>query len=493
MSNSKHSSENRISSEQEQLQKLNIAHFWMGFLRFWWLCVALAILFAGVMFVRSYANFTPVYQASVTFTVQTQMSGGLGLSSQSFATNRITAARLSSTFPSIIKSYILQDVVCNDLGLSYFPCVLTASVVKGTNMFTITATGSAPQLTYDVLQSVIRKYPEVAQHVIGNTKLNILTEPVLPTTPANQFSYRTQTLKGAIIGFVVGLVWVFAYVMLRKTVRERSDIRTQLNQSCLGTLPSVTFKRYNKEINRSIMINNPLIGDGYLEAFRALRNSIISACDGRKVIMITSAAPGEGKTSVSSNLAVSIAMMNKKVIIVDADVRNPNVNFRLCQDEKPEMPDTDDIEIITKYEVNSSVSLDVLNFNSKKYSLWKIFDVSRLQALIERLRGEYDYVIIDTSPIGITSEPALIAQVADAAIFVIKQDMVRTNRIRSVLDALISANVPVIGCILNGVSSGARGYGYYGYDYNYGYGYSYGDGKPKKRRRPKTVHLSYKN
>ncbi len=500
MSNSNHSVDNKNSPEQEQFEQLNLVHFWEGFLRFWWLCAALALFCACVLSVRSYTGFTPMYQSSVTFTVQTQTSSSSGIiTSYSFSTNRATATQLSTTFPSIIRSNILQDVVCHDLGINYFPCTLSASVVKGTNMFTITATGYDPQVTYDVLQSVIRKYPEVAEHVIGNTNLYILTEPVVPAAPYNQFEYRTELVKGALIGFILGLVWVFVYVMMRKTVRDRSDVRTKLNTHCLGTLPAVEFKRYNKDINRSIMINNTMIGDGYLESFRALRNSIINAAEDSKVIMITSAAPGEGKTSVSSNLAISLAMMNKRVIIVDADIRNPNVNFRLWQETEKKMPETDDIELITPYAVNDKVSLDVLNFNSRKYSLWQIFDIDRMRKLIGRLREEYEYVIIDTSPLGITSEPSLVAEVSDAAILVVKQDMVRTTRIISVLDILQSANVKILGCVLNGVSTHGGSYGYsyrYGYGYGYGSGYAsgyssgngYGDGKPKSRRRPKTGH-----
>lgn len=505
MNTSTNASESRKEFEQELAPQLDITHFWHGFAKFWWLCVLLALIGAAGMYVRSYLSFVPSYQTAVTFTVQTQSSGanGIGIMSQSFSANRATAAQLSTTFPSIIKSRILQDVVCNDLGIRTFPCTLSASVVKGTNMFTITATGTDPQVTYDVLQSVIRKYPEVAQYVIGNTNLYILTEPVLPTTPANQFAYRTQIVAGALIGFCAGLAWVLVYILLRNTVRSREDIRTHLNQTCLGALPNVEFKRYNKKIDRTITLNNPKVGEGYLESFRALRNSIINAAEGQKVIMVTSAAPGEGKTSVASNLAISLAMMNKQVLIVDADIRNPNVNFRLFDEEEEEdenEAESDAFAYVKNYAVNDTLTLDVLNFNSQKYTLWKIFNVKRLQSLINRLRDSYDYIIIDSSPLGITSEPAVIAQVADAAILVIKQDTVRINRIRSVIDTLLSTNVKILGCILNGVAHGTSHYGYYGYGYNYGYryaygygygygkSYSYGDKKRKKRKDKAEKH-----
>ena len=482
--------ENKSSSaEQTGVQLLDLTRVLQSFLKFWWVCVILAVLCAGILFYRSYAYFTPVYQSSVTFTVQTQQvsSGNMGITSYSFSYDRSTAAQLSSSFPNIIRSNILQDVICNDLELSYFPCSLSASSVSGTNMFTITATGYDPQITYEVLQSVIKNYPVVAQYVIGNTDLHILTEPVVPTVPSNQFAYRSQILKGLFIGFALGLVWVLLYAFFRQTVRSPGDVKSLLNQNCLGVLPAVTFKKYNKKINRSILLTNPMIGDGYLESFRALRNSLMNLTQDHKIIMVTSVAPGEGKTSVATNLALSLAMMNKKVIIVDADVRNPNVSTRFGLKNADVSSETNSIGKISRLHIQSSISLSVLNFNTTSHSMWKFLDIDSLIRLFEQLKNSFDYIIVDTSPLGITSEPAVIAQVADAAVVVIKPDTIRTSRILSVLDTLQSSDTEILGCILNGMESGLAGYGYgsrygrygygygYGYHYRYGYGYGYGN------------------
>lgn len=477
---------NRSASAKEQYAPIDLSGVVSAFLKFWWLCAILAVLGAGIMFFKSYVLFTPVYQSSVTFTVQTQHigAGNMGITSYSFSYNRATATQLSSTFPNIIKSNILQDVICNELDLAYFPCKLTASSVSGTNMFTITAEGSDPQVTYDVLQSVIKNYPTVAQYVIGDTNLDILTEPVLPTSPSNQFAYRSQAVKGALAGFALGLVWVVVYALLRQTICSRSDIRTKLNQHCLGVLPEVTFKKYNKEINRSIILTNPMIGDNYLESFRALRNSLLNSAESNKVIMVTSTAPGEGKTSVAANLALSLAMMNKKVVIVDADVRNPNVNTRLGLENNSDNTENNHIAKISQVKIDTNVIISVLNFNTEKYAIWKVLDINHFKKLLDQLRSKFDYIIVDTSPLGITSEPAVVAQTVDAAILVVKKDTIRTSRIVSTVDTLLSSDVKMLGCVLNGEQSGITGYGSYGYGYKkYGYGSRYGYGYGKKRRR----------
>lgn len=482
---------NNVSAEEPELIEIQFGEIFRAFRKFWWLCLLLVVACGGLMFLRSYINYTPTYQSSVTFTVQTQEVGssGLGLTSYSFSYNRATTNQLSTTFPNIIKSNILQDVICNDLGLSYFPCTLSASSVSGTNMFTITATGYDAQLTYDVLQSVIKNYPAVAEYVIGNTVLNILNESEIPTVPSNRFAYRSQVLKGALLGFAIGLVWVVLYATFRQTVRSRDDIRRKLNQHCLGVLPEVTFRKYNKKINRTISLTNPLVGEGYLESVRALRNSVLNALSAnQKVIMITSAAPAEGKTSAAVNIASSLAMMKKNVIVVDADLRNPNVNqkFRISNNGL----DANDVHRakIMKVQASQNLTLSILNFNTARYKIWDLMNVEYLSGLFEQLRRKYDYIIIDTSPLGITSEPSVLASVSDAALFVVKQDSIRISRLVSVIDTLLAADVPLIGCVLNNATSESVGYGsHYGYRYGYRYGrygkyggYHYSSEKSKK-------------
>lgn len=479
---------NQSASDNEQYSQITPELLLNAFCKLWWLCVILAILGIGIMFLKSYVLFTPVYQSSVTFTVQTPQigTGNIGITSYSFSYNRSTAVQLSSTFPNIIKSNILQDIICNELNLDNFPCKLNASSVSGTNMFTITAEGKDPQITYDILQSVIKNYPTVAQYVIGDTNLDILTEPVIPTSPSNQFAYRSQIAKGAIAGFALGLVWIIIYAIFRQTICSRSDIRTKLNQHCLGTLPEVTFKKYNREINCSIVLTNPLLGDNYLESFRALRNSILntSTSNENNVIMVTSTAPGEGKTSVAVNLALSLSMMNKKVIIVDGDIRNPNVNARLGLTDNSINTETNPIAKISQIKIDQNIILSVANFNTGEYAMWKLLDADHFGKFLDQLRSKYDYIIVDTSPLGITSEPAVVAQCVDTSILVIKRDTVRISRIVSTIDTLLSSNTKILGCVLNGEKLNMTGYGSYAYGYKkYGYGYNYGYGSSRKRHR----------
>lgn len=472
--------EKTSSENSEGLVSIDFPEIFRGLSKFWWLCLLLAVLGAGAMFCRNRMRYVPMYESSVTFTVRTQDPGssGIGISTYSFSYARSTASQLSSTFPAIIESNILHDIICNDMELPYLPATLSASSVKGTNMFTITARGRDPELTYDVLLSVIKNYPAVAQYVIGNTDLNILNPPERATEPYNRFSYRVSMVKGAAAGIALSLVWVVFYALCRRTIRSRGDIRQKLNRHCVATLPEVSFKKYKTEAANSVLLTNPKVGDSYREAFRALRNSVISSKDAGRIIMLTSTAPGEGKTTVSVNLAVAIAATGKKVIVVDGDVKNPSVNKLLGID--PYLPDNDDKRPGEIVDVENA-GISVMNFNTAAFDIWKLLGIGKLNELFERLAGIYDYVIIDTPPAGLTSEPSLIAQAVDSIIMVVRHDTVRTSRILDALGQITFQNsAKLLGCVLNAYPDFAGGYGYrYSHYYRYGYrsGYGYGEKK----------------
>lgn len=457
---------------------INFPEIFRSFAKFWWLCLALVILGAGLMFCRNRINYTPMYESSVTFTVRTQEPGsaGIGISSYSFSYARSTASQLSSTFPAIIESNILHDIICNDMGLPYLPATLLASVVKGTNMFTITARGRDPGLTYNVLLSVIKNYPAVAQYVIGNTDLVILNPSELAAEPYNRFSYRSSMAKGALAGLALGIIWVVFYALCRSTVRSREDVRKKLNCHCIAALPEVSFKKYKTEIDRSVLLTNRKVSDSYLESFRALRNSIMSSSKIGRTIMLTSTAPGEGKTTVSVNLAIAVARTGKSVIVVDADVKNPSVNKLIGI--PPYQPEPDDTRPgdITDVE---SLGISVMNFNTAAFDIWKLLGVEKLRELFGKLADIYDYVIIDTPPAGLTTEPSLVAQAADSIIMVVRHDTVRATRILEALDAVhYPGSAKLAGCVLNAIPDGYSDYGYgyrYShYSYKYGYGRHYG-------------------
>lgn len=475
-----------------------------GFFKFWWIIVILVVFFGGLMFYQYYVNYVPSYTASATFTVGTESSSSTdgGISSYAFYYDAATAEQLSTTFPYLLSSNLLQDAIREDLGISSLGAKLSASSVTGSNLFTITSTGSDPQNTYDVLISSIKNYPVIAKYVVGNIELTMITEPVMPTEPTNQTEYISKLINGVLIGLFLGLCFLILYAIQRRTIRTKDNIKSELNQSVLGTLPMVRFKQYKSDINRSVLLTNERVGNSFRENIRVLRNNFLhSLPDDARVVMITSTAPGEGKSTVITNIALSLSDLEKNVLLVDADLRNPSVMglFNSTVDViKP-------IQQTTAYDLfqleNSRLTVMILKYEEHRF--FRSMNEDWLSKIFNTFKDHFDYILVDTPPCGLISDSLTVAQACDAAMYVILQDTVRVSRIRSGLENLMSTDIKILGCIENGTVSGSSGYGYgygygsnkyktygkygYSYDYNYGYGYGYGSSKKSSRHHRNRV------
>ena len=466
-----------------------------GFFKFWWVCLLLAFLIGSLMFISSYRSYKPMYSCSETLTVETENTriSSSGISVYSFYYDATTATHLADTFPFILTSNLLNEAICESLDVKSYSCSLSASSVQSSNMFTITVKGPDPMECYSVLLAAVDNYPKVARYIVGNIKFTMITEPVVPETPYNPSSYVNDGLKGAAFGFALGILLILFYALIRNTIRMKDDVRNELNCDLLGTLPRVTFKKHKEEIDRSILPTNERIGYGFLEAIRLLRNKLINALgEDEKVVMITSTAPGEGKSTVAANLAISLANLDKKVLLIDCDMRNPSIKLLLGVEEEKE-------ELYEEFEYYKIIYLErynisIMTFSNENQKYWKMMKVGFLKKYFSILKEQYDYVIVDTPPSGLVADALSVAQSVDAVAYVILQDTVLVSKIRSSLESILSTDAKLVGCIINGAASGSIGYGYdYGYGYGYGYnkrgyksyaryGYGYSDyGKPKKR------------
>lgn len=475
-----------IKNENASAEKditLYLSDFWRGFMKFWWLAVVLAIVLGGVSFYRSYIQYVPVYKASATFTVYIEndtLSGDSGMSAYSFFYDRTTADQLAIVFPYVMQSNILQERVCRDLEVPVMPARVAVTCVAGTNMLTFTTTGTDPQATYDVLQSVIENYSYVTEYIIGPTKLNEISSAEVPQKPVNALAWQTQTLKSAMIGLLLGAVWIVIYAVLRQTVRTKEDVQRELNQTCMGVLPQVTFKRYRRKIDTNVLLNNPMLGNEFTESIRLLATAVQSGLqENEKVILISSTAPGEGKSVTTLNLATMLAKNGTRVLVIDGDLRNSGISRMLLSAGNVQQNVDRSYDILRA----EQLGVDILSFRTEQKRLWRIMRTNRMEQLMTQLRQSYDLILIDTPPCGIISDAAIMAGVADTALYVVRQDTVLASRIRKGISTLLSTDVRFMGCVLNGALGGLGGYGshygYGGYSHYYRYGY-YGRRSGKK-------------
>lgn len=477
-------SKNRISASEHK-RTIRVENVIIGMKRFGWLCAILAVLFGGFAYVYERVNYVPMYTAETTFTVSTENSSSSigGVSVYSFYYDTATANQLSDTFPLLLSSGLIQSAVCEDLEIPYLPVSFQSQTVEGSNMFTLKATSRNPQMAYDALVSVIDNYPTIAKYAVGNIKIDMITSPVVPTNPSNTNDYVGVVLKAMIIGFGFGVFVIVLYAYTHNTIRTKSDLKSNLSCDVLGVIPRVGFKKHTKAIDRSVLTTNEKIDDGFVSSIRVLKNIVKNSLKhGEKIIIGTSTAPGEGKTTVTTNLAISLAEHGRRVLLVDGDVRRPSVSplLGVNPEEIEYIFTTDDYKIayLKDYKIHLMI------FNKPERGGFRYVNSSFIKDVFDSVRDKYDLILVDTPPCGLVSDALFFAQVADAAYYVVLQDAVRVSKIKNGFNNLLSTDIKILGCVLNGATAvhssygyGKYGYGRYGYGYNR-YGYSrYGYGK----------------
>ncbi len=460
-----------------------IDDMWKGFRRFFLLLVPLLVLGIGGMCLKTWWSYTPTYQAYASMVVTAQNSVYYTTTYYSSA----SASQLDTTFPYILSSSALKSLVKEELGLSSLPVTISSSVLEDTALFTITVEGEDPQLVYDILQSVLRNYPEAASTVLSNVTLSLLDESGVPTIPTSEADYINSGMKGALLSLAVFLCILFFYAVTRKTVRREEDLKRHLSLECLGKIPWTKQKRRSE--SKSLLVGQTNSNSEVNECFRTMRTRVTKFCtgNGAQRIMLTSTAAGEGKTTVAVNLAVSLAQRGLRVLLVDCDLRNPSIAKVLGMGHQ----ENGVAELLAgKVEVSDvikdySENLKVIPGGEPRTNPTRLLDGRRVNAMLSKVDQDLDFVIVDTPPCGILSDATLVARSMDYAIMVIRQDYARLDRVLNGVAHIVETNTRLVGYVMNGTEVGITGYGYgYGYGYGkygygkYGYGrYGYGYGK----------------
>ena len=211
------------NESRRELEKIDITSlfvdFCQGLRKLWWLILVLTVVFAIRGYFATSTSYVSQYVAEATVSV-TSSTGS-------------SAEDMAQIFPYILSSGVLADVVAEDMGLTQIPGTVSAVADEGTNLLTISVTSSDPQVAYNTLQSVLKNYPEVAEFVVGKTKLTVLDETGIPSDTRREEvirgSYKRGALKGAGFGFAI----LAFYVLTRRTVKSKKELKNQINQDAV--------------------------------------------------------------------------------------------------------------------------------------------------------------------------------------------------------------------------------------------------------------------
>lgn len=436
-------------------------------LRLGWIVIIISGMVGLGAFIMNEINYTPQYTSKVNFTVNNVYAV-----QSDYKGNWSGIESTSAAISYILKTNLLRDEIQKELGEREMPWDIKVVRTEQTNFLTVTVTSKDAKLSYDTLNLIVDNFMDKSNALINNSGLQVIKEPELPVLPDNQDDNLKFGLKVGGGCFVAGIAILFLYAYLVKKIRSPEDMLQGLQIPCIANVPAVRFKKRSKPEEQKLLLINKRTGQKFIDAYRLLRRRVERdhKLNGHQVYLISSTMQAEGKTVASVNLAIALSEKEYKVVLIDGDLRNPSVYACLGMPENKQnleellIPELNYKDILT--DVNGVKNLKVIYGTEPIEEPTEMLSTGKIKALIEELRKEFDYIIIDTSPIGLVVDAAILAEWADAGIFVVKYDFMTLEAVDKASGQLVDGGIKIIGGILNGVVTNKGNYGgYYGYAY----------------------------
>lgn len=467
-----------------------------------WMIVAAAAVCALAASLLITWTYKPQYQASMTYVVNSR--------GRTSSTGNLTSTReVASVMEELLTEDMMYDSIRkSDPRLADFNGTITATQVTDTNFIVVSATGETPESAFLAIAALMQEFPNTAKHINEQNVLNVVRNPYVTTTPINPTNVQTISLVMAVLGAIAMAALICYLSIIRGTVQNRTGARHLVDAPVIASVgherKNTTLKAILRRSKKHVQVFSPTTSFAYTEQISAICSQMEheSTARDRKVFLVTGIGESEGKSTVSGNVAASLALKGHKVVLLDCDLRKPAQSKFFDNEYIAELP-------LNKLlsQPYSEVNVEKCLYLSERTGLYmmcglksdarsaELLSSDTTLKLIARLREDYDFVVIDSPPTSMFPDAEVLADRADATMLVVRQDYVPACDINDHIDTLRKYKAAFLGIILNDMLSdgngqygyGRYGYGRYGYGSKYGYGshYGYGDQKTSSRHHSK--------
>ena len=309
-----------------------------------------------------------------------------------------------------------------------------------------------------------------------------------PVSPKRMMIYFAALILG--LGIPVGIIYLIALTKFK--IEGRADVEKLTSLPVVGDVPLADEKQGSIAVFEN---KNNLMS----ETFRNVRTNLQFMLEkGKNVILVTSTVSGEGKSFISSNLAISLSLLGKKVVIVGLDIRKPGLNkvFNIPKKEHGitqflTNPTINLMDLVQQSDINNN--LFILPGGTVPPNPTELLARDGLDKAIETLKKNFDYVILDTAPVGMVTDTLLIGRTADLSVYVCRADYTRKAEFTLINELAENNKLPNLCIAINGLDLQKKKYGYYygygkygkyyGYGKRYGYGYGYGEKHTSREKK----------
>ena len=446
-------------------------------IRKWFLLILLFIILGGSA--SAFYNYgAPIrYQSTTTLYVQPQVTAS-EVDYQGILTNQ----RMVKTYVQIMKSRKVIEKVNEKLELNqtYDEFLNNTSITSSddTQMISISVKSVDKESAASIANTFASTFIEEIKESMNITNIVVVDEAVVNSNPVEPRIVYNYAI-GIGLGAIIGLILAFLLDSMDNKIKNHEDVKKFLKIKTLGVVPdhSIDAEIKNKkkvyvkpnEIDIKILTDPTSVVS---ESMRMIRTNL-NFMD-LKLINIISTLPSEGKSEVVTNLAAAFALLDKKVLVMDCDLRKPKIHKNFGLFRKNGVSDivlskgtVDYKTAIQKFE-SKNVTIDVLTAGSKISNPSELINSEHFANLLKQVKEDYDLVLVDCPPISSLTDGVLVSKLADGTVYVIESDRIDKPIIQECIEELQSNKAFILGAILTKVNVKTQKK-LYGYKYDYYY------------------------
>lgn len=480
-----------------------------------WLIVPAAIIGAVLAFMGTYFLITPLYESSAMFYVNNN-SISVGEASLSISSADITASKsLVDTYIVILNTRETMNDVIDYAGInrsySDITDMIKAEAVNETEIFRVVVTSPNPKEAEKIANSIAYILPKRISSIVEGTSAKIVDSAVVPSKPSSP-SYVKNTMLGFLLGLAMSVGIIVLHELFDVTIRVEDDITQMCKYPVLAAVPNMAapskgshYYGYGSKKSPAKAGNHPkqpvMIGGDISfassEAYKLLRTKLqFSFADDEhrcRVIGLSSALSGEGKSLTAINLAFTLSQIGKRVILLDCDMRRPTIAEKLNIQKKPGLSSC----LSGQTQLDGLVQFCGLKEDKKAFHVIsagenppnpiELLSSSRMRKVLDTLRGHYDYVILDLPPVGEVSDAMAVAKEVDGMLVLVRQDYCNRPALTDAIQQLEFVDAKILGVIFNCSSDNSGKYGYGKRYYKKYYGRKYYESSREKDNNDKEA------
>ena len=432
--------------------------------------ILIIILSITLGYVYSYYYKQPEYKSSVTI---------LLVADENKADKELTQTDLNintsliSTYSSIAKSTNVMQKTIDNLGLDISTSKLQKNIevnqIDKTQFLKITVKDSNPEIAKNIANELSRVFTEQIKEIYNLANISIVDEAEIENAPCN-INHVKDIIIFTFAGLIVSIITIMIIYFFDDTIKDEKDIEKNIKLRNIGTLP------IDKENNDLIIENNPK--SHIVECIKTIRTNILYSTN-RKTILITSSKQKEGKSWIINNLAIAFAQANKKVILVDTDLRKENEKNEIFSVDKGEgLSDfikeisnnkLENLEKSKKYIKETKFpNLHILQNGTIPPNPSELLSSNNMKNLLDLLKNMYDIVLLDGTSCMIVSDSIALSSMVDSTILVAENKKTKISDLKKTKKLIQDVNGKILGIIFN--KSEIQKGKYYGKRYGYYYG-----------------------